>query len=153
MPRKNMGLDGRLSRYHRVGSPTNVEKVLLDRPLECALCHVDKSVRSLVETMESWFHKSYDRVALEKLYGSIDANVALATAERGKPHERAVAFQLLGDAHVTAAVTVLAGGLSDPFPIVRGYAKRALEDIGGKPVVVDIDAPKEVIEEEARHLK
>ena len=45
MPRKNMGLDGSLTRYHRIGSPTDPARVLGDRPLECALCHADRSVR------------------------------------------------------------------------------------------------------------
>ncbi|HVH40915.1 MAG TPA: cytochrome c3 family protein [Labilithrix sp.] len=153
MPRKNMSLDGGLSRYHRIGSPADMQKVLLDRPVECALCHVDKDVRFLVETMEKWWHKAYERGALEKLYGSLDANVILATAERGKPHEQAVAFQLLGDARMKAAVPVLASQLTNPYPLVRGYAKRAVESIRGEPVLVDIDGPREMIEEQARRLR
>lgn len=153
MPRKNMSLDGGLSRYHRIGSPTSMDKVLLDRPLECALCHADKSVGALVTTMETWWKKSYERGALEKLYGSLDANVALATAERGKPHEQAVAFQLLGDARMKEAVPVLATQLTHPYPIVRGYAKRALDAIHGAPVTVDIDGPDEVITDQARRLQ
>ena len=70
----------------------------LDRPMECALCHADKSVESLVKTTETWWKRPYDREALRKLYGSLDANVLLATAERGKPHEQAVAFYVLGEA-------------------------------------------------------
>ena len=152
MPRKNMALDGTLSRYHRIGSPTDPEKVLLDRPIECALCHVDKNVESLAKTMESWWKKSYERGALEKLYGALDANVVLATAERGKPHEQAVAFQLLGDTRTKSAVPVLAKQLTHPYPLVRGYAKRSLEAIQGGPLAIDIDAPHEVIEEQARRL-
>ncbi len=41
MPRKNIGLVYELTRYHRIGSPTDDNRVLRDRPLECALCHVD----------------------------------------------------------------------------------------------------------------
>ena len=55
MPRKNMGLDGVLTRYHRIGSPTEPARVLGDRPLECALCHADASVRHLVDAMEAWW--------------------------------------------------------------------------------------------------
>jgi predicted CXXCH cytochrome family protein len=153
MPRKNMSLDGRLSRYHRIGSPTDMDKVLLDRPVECALCHVDKSVGELVGTMEKWWKKAFERGALEKLYGSLDANVVLATAERGKPHEQAVAFQLLGDNKVKAAVPVLAGQLTHPYPLVRGYAKRALDSIHGSPVPIDIDAPDDVIDQQSRGLR
>jgi hypothetical protein len=153
MPRKNMSLDGRLSRYHRIGSPTDSRKVLLDRPIECALCHADKDVGTLVRTMETWWKKSFERGAIERLYGSFDANVLLATAERGKPHEQAVAFQLLGDARMKSAVPVLASQLTHPYPIVRGYAKRALDAIEGAPVPIDIDAADEVIAEQARLLR
>jgi predicted CXXCH cytochrome family protein len=152
MPRKNMSLDGTLSRYHRIGSPTDPAKVLLDRPLECALCHADKDVASIVGTMEKWWKKSYERGALEKLYGALDANVLLATAARGKPHEQAVAFQLLGDARVKSAIPVLARQLTHPYPLVRGYAKRALDAIQGGAVPIDIDASDEVIEDQARRL-
>ena len=37
-----------LTRYHRIGSPTDRARVEGDRPLECALCHADKSVAELV---------------------------------------------------------------------------------------------------------
>jgi predicted CXXCH cytochrome family protein len=152
MPRKNMSLDGTLSRYHRIGSPTDPEKVLLDRPIECALCHHDKDVRSLVETMEKWWKRAYERGALEKLYGALDANVMLATAERGKPHEQAVAFQILGEARSRAAIPALAAQLTHPYPLVRGYAKRALDAIEGAPVAIDIDAADEEVEAQARRI-
>jgi predicted CXXCH cytochrome family protein len=140
MPRKNMTLDGGLGRYHRIGSPTDAPRVMLDRPLECALCHADATVGSLVGAMEKWWKRAYDRDALVKLYGSLDANVLLATAERGKPHEQAVAFQILGEKKVKAAVPILAAQLTHPYPLVRGYAKRALDAIAGAQVPVDIDA-------------
>ena len=139
MPKKNMSLDGDLTRYHRIGSPTEPTRVHLDRPLECALCHADKTVGSLVATMESWYPRKYDREGLAKLYGSIDANVILATAERGRPHEQAVAFQILGDTKSRSAAPLLASQLTHPYPLVRGYAKRALEAIEGRPVPIDLD--------------
>jgi predicted CXXCH cytochrome family protein len=153
MPKKNMGLDGRLTRYHRIGSPSDETKVLLDRPLECALCHADKDVASLVTTMERWFGRSYERGALEKLYGSLDANVALATALRGKPHEQAVALQVLGEAREKRAIPALASQLTHPFPIVRGYAKRALDAAVGSPVPIDIDGPDDLIIEQAKRYR
>ena len=55
MPKKNTGLGYQLTRYHRIGSPTDAARVEKDRPLECALCHADKSVASLVSTMECLF--------------------------------------------------------------------------------------------------
>ena len=150
MPRKNMALDGGLTRYHRIGSPNDPGRVLLDRPIECALCHSEKTVASLATTMESWWKRPFDRAALEKLYGSLDANVVLATAERGKPHEQAVAFALLGESRSKAGIAVLAGQLTHPYPIVRGYAKRALDATLGAPAPIDIDAPDDVIAAEAR---
>ena len=150
MAPKTMSLDGGLAAYHRIGSPTDPARVLLDRPLECALCHTDKSSRVLVETMERWWHKRYDRPALEKLYGDLDENVLLATAARGKPHEQGVAYSVLGRARVTAAVPVLAEGLRHPYPLVRGYAKRALDAIAGAPVPVDIDQDDAALDAQIR---
>jgi predicted CXXCH cytochrome family protein len=139
MPKKNLALDGTLSRYHRIGSPNDPQRVLLDRPLECALCHADKTVESLAGTMETWWKRPFDREALKKLYGSLDANVLLATAERGKPHEQAVAFYLLGEARSRPAIPILASQLTHPYPLVRGYAKRALDSVVGSRVPIDID--------------
>jgi predicted CXXCH cytochrome family protein len=140
MPKKNLALDGTLSRYHRIGSPNDPQRVLLDRPMECALCHADKSVESLAITMETWWKRPFDRDALRLLYGALDANVLLATAERGKPHEQAVAFYLLGEARAKLAIPILASQLTHPYPLVRGYAKRALDRAVGAPVAIDIDA-------------
>lgn len=151
MPAKTMGLDGDLTAYHRIGSPTAMEKVLLDRPLECALCHADKSVSSLLTTMETWWNKRYDRPSLEKLYGDLGANVLLATAERGKPHEQGVAYAALGRAGASAppgTVPALAAGLRHPYPLVRGYAKRGLETLSGRPVPIDLDADAAALDAE-----
>jgi len=150
MPKKNLALDGSTSRYHRIGSPNDPQRVLLDRPMECALCHADKSVESLVKTTETWWKRPYDREALRKLYGSLDANVLLATAERGKPHEQALAFYVLGEARSKAAVPVLASQLTHPYPLVRGYAKRALDAVVGSPIPIDIDADETEIETKAK---
>lgn len=150
MPKKNLSLDGTLTRYHRIGSPTDPARVLLDRPVECALCHADKSVESLVSTMETWWKRSYDRGALAKLYGELDARALVATAMRGKPHEQAVAFFLLGEARDKSATAVLAPQLTHPYPLVRGYAKRALDTLAGAPIPVDIDADDAEIEAQAK---
>ncbi len=150
MPKKNLALDGTLSRYHRIGSPNDPQRALLDRPLECALCHADKSVESLAGTMETWWKRPLDREALKKLYGALDANVLLATAERGKPHEQAVAFHLLGEARSKAAVPILAAQLTHPYPLVRGYAKRALDNVVGARVDIDIDGEDADIDSAAK---
>jgi predicted CXXCH cytochrome family protein len=149
MPRKNMGLDGTLTRYHRIGSPTDPARVLGDRPLECALCHVDRDVRALVDRMEAWWPVRYPRQRLEELYGSLDANVVRATLERGKPHERAVAIGLLGEARAADAVPAIARELTDEYPLVREWAKRALGAIRG-PCDVDLAAKDDSIAAAAR---
>ncbi len=132
MPRKNMGLDGTLTRYHRIGSPTDAARVLGDRPLECALCHADRSVGSLVDAMERWWPVRYPRQRLEELYGSLDANVMRATLAMGKPHEQAVAMATLGAVRDRSAVPLVARQLVGDYPLVREWAKRALTSILGR---------------------
>jgi hypothetical protein len=142
MAKKNMGLDYGLVRYHRIGSPTETRRVIGDRPLECALCHADKSVEQLVTTMENWYGKQYDRAALRTLYGDdLDVNVIRATLERGKPHEQAAAIGVLGEARDTSAVAALVPMLSHEYPLVRYYAQRALQRITGDPVAIDVGGP------------
>jgi predicted CXXCH cytochrome family protein len=139
MAKKNMGLDYALVRYHRIGSPTETRRVNSDRPLECALCHADKSVEQLVTTMEQWWHKKYDREKLKALYGEdLSVNAIRATLERGKPHEQAAAIGVLGQAKDKSAVAALVPMLSHEYPLVRYYAQRALQLITGDPVAIDV---------------
>jgi len=127
-----MGLDGLLTRYHRIGSPTDPARVLGDRPLECALCHVDQSVGALVDAMEKWWPVRYPRQRLEELYGSMDANAIRATLERGKPHEQAVAIGTLGEAGARDAAPMVARQLLSGYPLVREWARRALVSMLGR---------------------
>jgi predicted CXXCH cytochrome family protein len=126
MPKKNMSLEGRLTRYHRIGSPTEPARVLNDRPIECALCHADKSVESLVSTMERWWGRRYDRETLRASYGDLSANALRATLRRGKPHERAVALATLGAAHDRASLPLFQSELKDEYPLLRDFAVEAL---------------------------
>jgi predicted CXXCH cytochrome family protein len=133
MPRKNMGLDGRLTRYHRVGSPTDPARVLGDRPLECALCHADRTVADLVAAMERWWPVRYPRQRLEELYGTLDANALRATLARGKPHEKAVAIGVLSERRAIEAAPLIARELANEYPLVREWARRALDAMGAHP--------------------
>jgi predicted CXXCH cytochrome family protein len=126
MPRKNMGLDGQLTRYHRIGSPTDSARVLGDRPLECALCHTDWTAGRIVDAMERDWPVRYPRQRIEELYGSLDANVLRATLDRGKPHEQAVAVAALADAGARDAAPLIARQLLNPYPLVRQWAAGAL---------------------------
>ena len=142
MAKKNMGLDYVLNRYHRIGSPTDPRRVEHDRPLECALCHADKSVESLVTTLESWYGKHYDRAALQQLYGDdLGVNVMRATLARGKPHEQAVAIATFGELRDHDAVPALVPMLAHEYPLVRYFAQRALQQITGDPVAIDVGGP------------
>jgi predicted CXXCH cytochrome family protein len=132
MPRKNMGLDLRLTRYHRIGSPTDAARVLGDRPLECALCHTDWSAGRIVSSMEREWPVRFPRQRIEELYGSLDANVLRATLALGKPHEQAVAVAALAQAQARDAVPAIAAQLLNPYPLVRQWAAVALETLLGK---------------------
>jgi predicted CXXCH cytochrome family protein len=140
MPRKNMSLDLALSRYHRIGSPNDPVKVEGDRPLECALCHGDRSAGSLADTLEAWWPRPrpYDRARLRGLYGDLDANVLRATLRLGKPHEQAVAAYLAGTNGHKEWAPELAGELENPRPLVRYYADQALVRLLGGPSPVDL---------------
>lgn len=153
MPRKNMGLGYDLTRYHRIGRPNDPARVEADRPVECALCHGDKSVGELVATMERWWGKgrTFDRTALASLYGDLSANALTATLERGKPHEQATAIAVLGEARAERAAGHVAGALAHSYPLVRHYARRALEKILDRPCPsLDLDADPDRILADAR---
>jgi predicted CXXCH cytochrome family protein len=140
MPKKNMGLDYALVRYHRIGSPTDKKRVAGDRPLECALCHADKSVESIVTTMEKWYRKKVDRAALATLYGEdLGVNVMRATLSRGKPHEQAVAIMAMAEAKLPGAVAQIAPHMAHEYPLVRFYARRALEMLVGGTIDIDVN--------------
>jgi predicted CXXCH cytochrome family protein len=142
MAKKNMGLDYGLIRYHRIGAPTDPRRVLGDRPIECALCHADRSVEDLVSTMERWWNKRYDRAALQALYGGdLTVNALRATLARGKPHEQAVAIAVLGQSGDRSAIPAIAAELAHDYPLVRYFAQRALETLTGAPVAIDVGAP------------
>jgi predicted CXXCH cytochrome family protein len=152
MPRKNMTLDNRLGRYHRVGSPTETAKVEGDRPVECALCHGDRPVEWALATMETWWGKRYDRDRLRGLYGPDleHGDVLLSTLGRGKPHEQAVALALLGARADKRTAPAVAAQLTHPIPILRYYAVAALEAMLGGPSPLDVHAGNDVITAAAR---
>jgi predicted CXXCH cytochrome family protein len=154
MPRKNTGLSYRLTRYHRIGSPSEKVRVENDRPLECALCHQDKTVQSIVETMEGWFGKKYDRGALEHLYGKdLGVNALEATLLRGKPHEQMAVAGILGElvrqatepkdatdkARRHTEATWLSPLLTVDYPLERYYAKDAMERLEGRRFALDLN--------------
>jgi predicted CXXCH cytochrome family protein len=144
MPKKNMSLELGLGRYHRIGSPNDAAK-MLDRPLECALCHGDATVEKLASDMERMWGKRIDRAVLDGVYGSLDQNALDVTLARGKPHEQAVAIALLGERRERHATQAIAAELTNEYPLVRFYAERALERISGEPSPMDLYATDDEI--------
>ena len=142
MPKKNMGLAYELTRYHRIGSPTDRARVEGDRPLECALCHTDKSVIELVTTMENFWGKKYDRAALTRLYGAdLNVNALEITLKFGKPHEQGTAVAVAGRDRRTDLLPLVVARLDNEYPLVRFFARHAIEQITGRPLLVDLNAP------------
>jgi predicted CXXCH cytochrome family protein len=152
MAKKNLSLEVRLGRYHRIGSPTDEARVTGDRPLECALCHADRSVEQLTGDMEKFWGKRYDRAVLRRLYGEnlASVNPLLATLSVGKPHEVAAAAMTLGDARDRRAVAPLLRQLGNPIPLVRWYVLAGLEKIAGSPSGIDLHQEVAAIDREAR---
>jgi hypothetical protein len=66
-----------------------------------------------------------------------------ATLERGKPHEKAVALFLLGEARDKRNAGAFARELVGPYPLVRGYAEGALEKLLAEPSPIDPGATDE----------
>ncbi|NUO54143.1 MAG: hypothetical protein HOV80_35295 [Polyangiaceae bacterium] len=151
MPRKNMGLGYELTRYHRIGSPTDEARVYGDRPLECAICHADTSTKDLLATMSSWWNKSFDTGRVERLYGgSLDGSNLRRTLEIGKPHEQAVAIGVLADRGKTSDACSLAEQVKHAYPIVRYFAKHAVEKLTKQPLDIDPGRSREELEPQIR---
>lgn len=140
MPKKNLGLAYELTRYHRIGSPSDRERVEGDRPLECALCHTDKSVDQLVSTMERFWHKKYDREALRRLYGGdLRINAMEATLRYGKPHEQGTAVAVAGRDRRRDWLPLVTEQLANDYPLVRYFARHAIERITDAPLPIDMN--------------
>jgi predicted CXXCH cytochrome family protein len=153
MPKKNVGLDYELSRYHRIGSPTDPERVERDRPLECSLCHGDKSVSELLSHMERWYEKRYDEQKVRALYGgTLQKSALLATLEHGKPHERVVAVYWLGEQRKREALDPVLRELSGEYPLMRFFARDAVEKITGVKLYLDMHATGSKLLTEARRV-
>jgi predicted CXXCH cytochrome family protein len=149
MPKKNAGLAYRLTRYHRIGSPTDAERVLKDRPIECALCHADKSIEDLAGTMERWWHKRYDRGALRALYGDDLGASPLVATLAGKPHEQILAAGILAERGKRNDVPRLLPLLASDYPLVRYWAGDAMGRLLGQPLPVDLDGEPAAVAAEA----
>ncbi|MGK3994859.1 cytochrome c3 family protein [Sorangium sp. So ce1024] len=146
MPRKNLGLAYELTRYHRVGSPTDRARVEGDRPIECALCHADRSVASLIGDMERWWGKRYSAAALRALYGpDLQVNALEATIARGHPHEQVVAAVTLLERIGAPALPAVAGMLTHDYPLARYVVGHGMAAAAGRPLGIDLDGERDAI--------
>ena len=151
MPKKNMGLAYDFTRYHRIGSPTDEARVLGDRPLDCAICHADRSVDQIVTTMEKWWDKRYDRARLTRLYGSdLRANPVRVTLVGGKPHEQALAADVAVRHELPETTDAICALLANPYPLVRYFARHALERRFGAAMPLDMSAKGPALAQAAR---
>ena len=109
------------------------------------------SVGTLVADMERWWGKRYDRGALARSTAATSTSTRCSRPlERGKAHEQAAAMAVLGEKRVEAALAPVARQLVNPIPLVRYYARRALEAIRGTPCAIDLDRPTPEIEAAVR---
>jgi predicted CXXCH cytochrome family protein len=153
MPKKNMGLAYDFTRYHRVGSPTDEARVLGDRPLECALCHAERSVDQIVTTMEKWWGKRYDRARLRRLYGQdLRQSAVRLSLIGGKPHEQALAAAIAAEHDVPETLPGTIALLGSPYPLVRYFARHSLERRVGAPLPLDMSLPGPALVSAARDL-
>jgi hypothetical protein len=91
--------------------------------------------------MEKWWPVRYPRQRLQELYGSLDANVLLATLERGKAHEQAVAIGVLGETKARDAAPLIERQLTSDYPLVREWAQRALRSMAVAAEVRGVSPP------------
>jgi predicted CXXCH cytochrome family protein len=151
MPKKNMGLAYEFTRYHRIGSPTDDARVLGDRPLDCALCHADRSVDQIVSTMERWWGKRYDRARLRRLYGAdLSKNPLRLTLLGGHPHEQALAADAAVRQQLDDTTDAIASLLSSEYPLVRYFARHSLERRFGEPMALEMSLPGRELEQAGR---
>jgi predicted CXXCH cytochrome family protein len=151
MPRKNMSLGYGLTRYHRIGSPTDDSRVERDRPLECAICHADRSVGTLLDDIARLWGHRYDPRHIARLYGdALDVDPLRVTLERGKPHEQATAIVLMGERGNREDLPRLLSAMSHDYPIVRYLARESIARIVGARPSLDMNLPADELEAAAR---
>ena len=119
---------------HRL--PDDPARVERDRPLECALCHADKTVGELVAHDGALVgaQRTIAR-ALATLYGEPRRAPAAGDARRAaRRTSRRSRWRRSARRASTAALPGVARQLVNPFPLVRYYARRALEALRGQAV-------------------
>ena len=95
---------------------------------------------SLLDDIARLWGKRYDPDALARLYGTLDANVLIATIERGYAHEQATAIGAAGEQRFQPAAAAIARAIDgSPYPLVGYYARAARAAISGRPGISELD--------------
>ena len=108
--------------------------------------------------MERWWGgagggkgKRFDRAAIKALYGDdLDKPTMALTLARGRAHEKAVAMITLGKARSRAALPAIIDELANAYPLVRYFAREAIQRITGKPLRIDMSLPGATLRARAR---
>ena len=136
MPRKNMGLGYALTRYHRIGSPDRRRARRARSAARVrALPRRQAASRRWSTTWSAWWGKRYDRARAARLYGDARRERAARDAGARQAARAGAGDGGAGRARVTrGAAAAIARQLANPFPLVRYYARRAVDTLRGAPV-------------------
>ncbi|MCB9553001.1 MAG: hypothetical protein H6705_14220 [Myxococcales bacterium] len=132
MPHTTVGLLT-LMRSHRVDSPSAVTSAWTGRPNACNLCHLDKTLGEVAETLTAW----YGQPPLPGVADDLGASAVVAWALRGDAVQRGAAAWHMGWGPARAASgddwqpLYLARLLDDPYSVVRAIAVDALRSFPG----------------------
>lgn len=132
MPHTTVGLLT-LMRSHRIDSPSAVTSAWTGRPNACNLCHLDKTLADVAESLTAW----YGQPALPEMGDDLGASAVVAWALRGDAVQRAAAAWHMAWPPARAAsgsdwqAVYLARLLDDPYSVVRAIAGIALRSLPG----------------------
>jgi hypothetical protein len=139
LPRTAFTQPERLTLRHRMRVPDDEDDVLHERPLTCAMCHPDDSARTLLGAIERFWGKRFDERAVAALYPNLDAPLLDETVRVGRPYEQTVAAVILGERGRRRAVEPIARLVSSRNMVARRYGLRALEDLFGQSIAIDVN--------------
>src|SRR5206468_2021733 len=71
----------------------------------------------------------------------LSVNALEATLKFGKPHEQGTAVALAGRDQRRDLLPLVVATLDDEYPLVRYFARHAIERITGAPLPIDLNAP------------
>ena len=132
MPHTTIGLLG-LIRAHRVDSPSAAVSAWSGRPNACNLCHLDKTLTEVGESLTQW----YGHGPPPEMVDDLDAALSVALLLRGDAAQRGTAAWHMGWGPAMEAsgdhwqARYLAELLVDPYAAVRSIAYDAIRKMPG----------------------